>query len=138
MDENNGFGKGLLIGLLTGAAVGTIIALLYAPKSGKELRGDIRRKGEDFIDEAENMFAKAKDKASQIINDGKKKSEKIVSDAKVKVDQLLDEAEKILADAKDKTGKYADIGKVQIEKQAVKLQSAINAGVEAYNTEKES
>lgn len=37
-DEN--MGKGLLIGFLTGAAVGSIIALLYAPKSGKELMED--------------------------------------------------------------------------------------------------
>lgn len=138
MDENNGFGKGLLIGLITGAAIGSVIALLYAPKSGKELRGDIRRKGEDLLEDAENLFEKAKDKASQIINDGKKKSEKLVSDAKVRVDQLLDEAEKILSEAKDKTDKYADIGKVQIEKQAGKLQNAIRAGVDAYNSEKES
>jgi len=137
MDENNGFGKGLLIGLLTGAALGSIIALLYAPKSGRELRSDIRQKGEDFLGEAENLFEKAKDKASQIINDGKKKSEKLVFDAKVKVDLLLDEAEKILSEAKDKSDKFADIGKIQIEKQAGKLQNAINAGVEAYNSDKE-
>ena len=138
MDENNGFGKGLLIGLSTGAAIGSVLALLYAPKSGKELRSDIRQKGEGILDDAENLFEKAKDKASQIINDGKKKSEKLVSDAKVKVDQLLNEAEKILSDAKEKSDKFAEVGKTQIEKQAGKLNKAIKAGVEAYNSQKES
>ena len=65
-------GKGLLIGFLTGAAVGSIIALLFAPKSGKELREDIKNKSQDFMEDAENYVANAKDKASQLINEGKK------------------------------------------------------------------
>jgi len=51
-NEDNGMGKGLLIGFLTGAAVGSIIALLYAPKSGKELRSDIKNKSQEFMDDA--------------------------------------------------------------------------------------
>lgn len=34
-------GKGFLLGALTGAVVGSITALLFAPKPGKELRQDI-------------------------------------------------------------------------------------------------
>ena len=44
--------KGLLIGFLTGGIVGAAIALLYAPKSGKELRKDIKDKADEFKDEA--------------------------------------------------------------------------------------
>ena len=76
-NEESGLGKGLLIGFLTGAAVGSIIALLFAPKSGKELREDIKNKSQDFMEDAENYVANAKDKASQLINEGKKKSEKL-------------------------------------------------------------
>ena len=39
MTQNNGVLKGLVIGLLAGSAIGAVLALLYAPKSGKELRG---------------------------------------------------------------------------------------------------
>ncbi len=46
MAENNGMVKGLVIGLLAGGAIGAIVALLYAPKSGKELRADIREKAD--------------------------------------------------------------------------------------------
>ena len=35
MAQNNGLLKGLVIGVLAGGAVGALIALLYAPKSGR-------------------------------------------------------------------------------------------------------
>lgn len=138
MREDNGVGKGLLIGFLTGAAVGSVIALLFAPKSGKELRQDIKIKSGEFMDDAEAYLEQAKDKATQLINDGKKRSEKLVADAKVKVDALLNEAEKILSDAKVKTGEFVDAGKTKFEKEGDKLKSAIKAGVDAYRTEKEA
>ena len=71
-NEENGMGKGLLIGTLTGLAVGSIIALLYAPKSGKELRKNIKTKSHDFIEDADQYIMKTKDKASQLINKNKK------------------------------------------------------------------
>ncbi|MBI5472771.1 MAG: YtxH domain-containing protein [Ignavibacteriae bacterium] len=42
--HSNGFGKGILIGSLFGAA----LALLYAPKSGAELRKDVRKRADGF------------------------------------------------------------------------------------------
>lgn len=36
--------KSFLRGLLLGGLVGAVAALLYAPKSGKEMRRDIKRK----------------------------------------------------------------------------------------------
>ena len=34
--------KGLMMGFLAGGIVGAVVALLYAPKAGRELRNDIR------------------------------------------------------------------------------------------------
>lgn len=76
MADENGLGKGLFLGLLAGTLIGSAIALLYAPKSGKELRGELRSKGEELLDESEEYLEKAKVRASELINDGKKKSEK--------------------------------------------------------------
>ena len=137
-NEESGIGKGLLIGFLTGAAVGSIVALLFAPKSGKELREDIKIKSQDFIEDADEYMIKAKDKASQLINEGKKKSEKLVAETKEKVDTLLGEAERILADAKGKAGNAATMGKEKIEKESERLKTAIRAGMDAYKTEKEA
>jgi gas vesicle protein len=38
------------LGVLAGAAVGGVIALLYAPKSGKETRALIRAKSGEYYD----------------------------------------------------------------------------------------
>ncbi|MGA7720507.1 MAG: YtxH domain-containing protein, partial [Ignavibacteriaceae bacterium] len=80
MSKNNN-GKGVLIGFLAGGALGAIIALLYAPKSGKELRSDIKVKADEYLGEAEKYIAEAKDKAKDMINEGKKRSEKLINDA---------------------------------------------------------
>ncbi|MFH1196501.1 MAG: YtxH domain-containing protein [bacterium] len=136
MSDDSKLGKGLLIGFLTGGIVGAVVALLYAPKSGKEFRQDIRVKSDEFLDAAERNLENAKEKAQSLINDGKKKSEKLIEDAKVKVDSLLKEAEKILHDAKEKTGHYVEDGKETIVKEGEKLKSAIKAGIETYKAAK--
>ncbi len=64
------------------------LALLYAPKSGKELREDIKHKTDEYMDDAEKFIADAKVKAKDVINEGKKRSEKLVSDAKAKSEEF--------------------------------------------------
>ena len=41
MGQGNNFNKGLLVGFFAGGALGATLALLFAPKSGKEFRRDI-------------------------------------------------------------------------------------------------
>lgn len=40
---------GFLIGILVGALVGSTVALLLAPESGEQLRGEIRERGAGFL-----------------------------------------------------------------------------------------
>ncbi len=42
---------GFMIGILVGSLVGSTIALLMAPESGEELRGQIRDRGQSFIND---------------------------------------------------------------------------------------
>lgn len=42
---------GFLIGVVVGGLVGSTIALLLAPESGKQLRAEIRVRGENFFNE---------------------------------------------------------------------------------------
>ncbi|MCX6150315.1 MAG: YtxH domain-containing protein [Ignavibacteriales bacterium] len=88
-NEGNGMGKGLFIGMLTGVAVGSIIAFFYAPKSGKELREDIKTKSQDFIEDADQYVVNAKDKALHLLNDGKKKSKRWLQRLKKKLTLFL-------------------------------------------------
>jgi len=138
MGQAENFRKGLLIGILTGGALGAALALLYAPKSGKELRKDIRDKSDEYLDEAEKYIAEAKDKAIDLINEGKRRSEKLIKDAKDKSDQLLKDAEKLFHDAKGKGNEYFATGKETIEQKKDQVKSAIKAGVDAYKETKKS
>jgi len=138
MAQENNFGKGLLVGLLTGGALGAAVALLLAPKSGRELRQDIRNRTDDYIDDAEKYIAQAKDKAVDLINEGKTRSEKIIRDAKSKSDQLLKDAEKIYSDAKVKAGDIYKSGKESVEQKRDQVKSAIKAGVDAYKETKKN
>jgi gas vesicle protein len=62
-------GNSFLAGLLTGAAIGGIIALLYAPKSGKETREQLRAKFGELEKEIENLKVKAGQKSSKVRED---------------------------------------------------------------------
>ena len=104
MSEENGYVKGLFIGLLAGGVVGAIVTLLYAPKSGKELRMDIKNKTDEYYDETEKFIADAKVKANDMMNEGKKRSEQLIANAKSKSEELLKNAERIFTEAKSKTG----------------------------------
>lgn len=58
-----------LTGLLAGAAIGGILALLYAPQSGKETREQLKRKFEDLEKDLENLKGQASRKAGRIKED---------------------------------------------------------------------
>lgn len=135
MADNN-VGKGLLVGFLAGGVIGALVGLLYAPKSGRELREDIRNRSDVYLDEASKYVAEARDKAKELINEGKQKSDKLISDAKIKSDELLKDAEKIFNDAKAKATASVAIGKETIENETGRLKDAVKAGVDAYKNTK--
>jgi gas vesicle protein len=58
-----------ITGLLAGAAIGGVIALLYAPKSGKDTREQIKQKLEDLEKEFETLKGKATQKSDHIRKD---------------------------------------------------------------------
>jgi gas vesicle protein len=110
--------------------------LLFAPKSGRELRQDIKNKSDEYLDDAERYVADARTKAKDLINEGKKRSERLISDAKTKSDELLKDAEKIFSDAKSKASGAVQTGKRTIENETDKLKTAFKAGVDAYKESK--
>jgi|CZKP01.1.fsa_nt_gi gas vesicle protein len=136
MSQENGYVKGLFIGLLTGGAIGAIVALLYAPKSGQELRKDIKSKTDEYYDETEKFIADAKVKAKNMMNEGKKRSEQLISNAKSRSEELLKNAERIFTEAKSKTGTIVSTGKEVVDSETSKLKTAFKAGVNAYKDTK--
>jgi gas vesicle protein len=125
MSDENRLAKGMLIGFLSGAVVGGIVALLYAPKTGKELRTDLRRKTAEISEDVDEYLRDAQVKAKELINEGKDRSSQLISEAKTKAEGLLHNAEQILTDAKKKVGD-----------ETTKLKTAVKAGVDAYREER--
>lgn len=79
--------------LLIGGGIGAIIALLFAPKSGRELRGDIAeatRKGVDYTSErarqlgqtVDEYYERGREKAADLYEVGREKAGKIVESGK--------------------------------------------------------
>jgi len=87
MSENNGASK--IAFLLAGMGIGAVLALLFAPKSGKETRDyltqkaeegrdyvtakgrDLRKQAEETVEKAKDVVAKQKEQLSAALEAGK-------------------------------------------------------------------
>jgi gas vesicle protein len=65
MEATNKRNHRFLTGLLFGGVLGGVAALLLAPKSGKELKADIKGTGERAIHDTEAFFGKAGHQVSE-------------------------------------------------------------------------
>lgn len=58
-------GKKIALGAVIGAVAGVVAGMLVAPKSGKETRGDIKKKTEQLKHEAEKKVRKVTHKTKK-------------------------------------------------------------------------
>ncbi len=101
-NEKDGMAKGLIVGFLAGSIVGAVTALLFAPMTGRELREDIKKRGGELGNDADEYLARARKRAVDIVNEGKERSETLVSDARKRAESLMEDAQKIMSDARGK------------------------------------
>ncbi|WP_051217411.1 YtxH domain-containing protein [Paenibacillus assamensis] len=96
-NQNNGnhFAKGLLIGGLVGAAA----ALLFAPKSGRELRQDISYKAQSVGEMTKDAACDLGNKAATIVKSVGERAEVVVTNVKSATQAITDQVQ----DAKDET-----------------------------------
>jgi len=73
-DKNN-YGY-LWKGLAFGGLLGALAGFLFAPKSGKELRSDIKEKGDRVLGETKRLYSDTRAKARQIFPGGREMREK--------------------------------------------------------------
>lgn len=72
MSEEKGICAGtVLVSFVAGAAIGAGLALLYAPKSGSEMRETITDFAEDAVDKIKEYTKEAQEKIKSAIEDGK-------------------------------------------------------------------
>ena len=60
MADDGRVGSGLFVGFIAGSIIGSLIGLLYAPKPGKELRGEILDMSNDYLEDTEAYIKNAK------------------------------------------------------------------------------
>jgi len=124
------FLKGFLIGGFFGALAG----ILFAPKSGKELRSELKRKGEKTLDDTKHLYSEARDKAKAILEDGqhralelKKEVNRHLAEARLKAKEVLSGAEEKASEARTFAKGVIEDTKIEVKR----LKGALEAGVEA-------
>ena len=70
-DEHGTSAGTVFLSFLAGAAVGAGLALLYAPKTGKELREKIGELTDDAVGKIKNYASEAQEKIKSTIEDSK-------------------------------------------------------------------
>lgn len=104
--------------LLIGASIGAVLALLFAPKSGRELRGDLADATRRGLDAAGEGARRMGERAGDYYQTGRSKVTDIYGTAREKVAQGAETVSDVAQRQKDQ------------------LAAAIEAGRQAYREEK--
>jgi gas vesicle protein len=80
-----------VLGFLIGGIMGALAGLFFAPKSGKELRAELREKGNEAFEDARQFYSEARVKAKAILEDARRRA-----------DELRKEADRQLAEARQR------------------------------------
>ena len=94
--------------LLIGAGIGATVALLFAPKSGRELRGDIADASRKSLDYTTDQARRIGEKATDVYGQTAQKAQELI-----------------------------EAGKETVAAKREQLQAAIDAGKDAYAEEKD-
>jgi gas vesicle protein len=88
----------LLVGLVSGAALGAVAGLLFAPKKGKDVRKKIGTTSENYMNEAKSKFNDFSDNLNDKVETLKAKTKANLSDSKL--EQKYNDAKKDIHDMK--------------------------------------
>ncbi|MGM8213382.1 YtxH domain-containing protein [Virgibacillus sp. W0430] len=117
MTENNVNTKDFIIGTFIGGIVGAAVALLFAPKSGKELRGDINYGASQAMERASDLKDTAQVRGAEWKEKALEKGNELSQKAKDKTAQLSKNVtEKTQGIAKSAQERVANIQEKQAEK----------------------
>ena len=137
--------------LLIGGGIGAILALLFAPKSGVELRediADVTRKGIDKTREtavlvgerAGDYYEVAKDRAGEYYETGRDKVAEVYETGREKVAEVYETGREKVAEvyetAEEKAKALAAQAREVTSRQTNPISAAIEAGKSAYYEEK--
>lgn len=144
-NETSGFGW-----FLAGLGLGALIGVLYAPKAGKETREDIVNGAMEAKDKASELVEQGRQKANEYVEQGRQVANEYVEQGKQYVEQgrqkaaeLVEEGRRQARGSMDKGREYYERGRSQwtqyvekgkgaVPEQQAKVGAAVEAGTEAY------
>ena len=115
--------------LLIGGGIGAVIALLFAPKSGHELRGDLADATRKGIDKSREAAQQIGERAGTYYETGRERAAEYYT-------QAADKASELYTQAAEKVGEVAQTARDTASRQTSTVAAAIDAGKKAYQDEK--
>jgi gas vesicle protein len=126
--------------LLIGGGIGAVIALLFAPKSGQELRGDIADATRKGIDKSREAAQQIGERAGEYYQQGRERAGEYYQQGRERVGEYYeatrDRAAELYTQAADKVGEVATTARDGVTRQTNTVAAAIDAGKKAYQEEK--
>jgi gas vesicle protein len=95
--------KDFTLGLLSGALVGSAVALLYAPDKGQNTRDVLSYRLSNYLDELTKLIDELSDEKASI-SEAKRKGDLVVEDARHRAEDLIREAEDLLNSIEETKG----------------------------------
>src|SRR4051812_27260312 len=99
-ENEGGNGSSFVMGLLTGTVLGAGLGMLFAPKSGSELRGQIAEQAGNLKNTASEGYRRASETAGEWADRGRQMYDK----AKDSVAKGADEAQRYVRDTTSNVG----------------------------------
>jgi gas vesicle protein len=93
------------MGLLIGGALGALAGILFAPKSGKELRSNLKEKGSEVLKDTKEIYVDASTKVREIIEDVKHQAKELKKEAEGTGEKIADEVQEKISQVKKVFGK---------------------------------
>ena len=115
--------------LLIGGGIGAVIALLFAPKSGQELRGDLADATRKGIDKSRETAQQIGERAGEYYESTRERAGELYS-------QAASRASDVYTQASEKVGEVAQTARAAATRQTSTVAAAIDAGKKAYQEEK--
>lgn len=115
-----------LKGIIVGGAIGAIVGILYAPKSGKETREELSGKMDDLYTRAQEEYEQSLEKARNTYENAISRLKTLEENAKKKVGEVEELVEDVV-----------EQGKTTVDNNRGRLKKALNAAKDAYKEEKE-
>jgi gas vesicle protein len=95
--------KDFTLGLISGALVGSAIALLYAPDKGSNTRDVISYRLSSYLDDLSHLIDRLSEE-KEAISEAKRQGDLVVEDARDRAEDLIREAEDLLDTIDDTKG----------------------------------